>query len=483
MADHPVDPVMRGTNPVTRSPSMRQAVDRDRAELEQRLRRKVDWRLCTIAGLLCSLNLLDSGLLSSAAVTSMLTDLDLDQGSRFSVAIFIFTIAGVIFQLPCTLAVRLFGPRVWFASITFVFGLLTLCTAFIHTARQMIALRVLLGIAMSGIYPGLTYLISTWYLRREQQLRFAFLQAGEVTVLATGTLLNFGLNHLDGKAGLAGWRWMYLVQGLITCVLGIITYWWMVDFPEDSAHSFKFLTLRESQIAAARIQDDRADLQPEPFSWARILDCLKDVKIYGFACMFFLLNLVSTSLSYFLPIILQGGMGFTPNQAILLSVPPYYYAAIPVIVTSLTADKLRLRGPFITLNALCIIVGFLMFGLPQSTQVTARYIGTFIATGAYVSNWAALNAYQANNIVGQWKRAVTAATVTAFNGLGGVAGSYIVRQVEAPLYQTAVWVSVGSQVLLILIVGVFTLYFYRANQQQKRCERVIQHVADFRYTY
>jgi MFS family permease len=300
---------------------MRQAVDRDRAELEQRLRRKVDWRLCTIAGLLCSLNLLDSGLLSSAAVTSMLTDLDLDQGSRFSVAIFIFTIAGVIFQLPCTLAVRLFGPRVWFASITFVFGLLTLCTAFIHTARQMIALRVLLGIAMSGIYPGLTYLISTWYLRREQQLRFAFLQAGEVTVLATGTLLNFGLNHLDGKAGLAGWRWMYLVQGLITCVLGIITYWWMVDFPEDSQHSFKFLTLRESQIAAARIQDDRADLQPEPFSWARILDCLKDVKIYGFACMFFLLNLVSTGLSYFLPIILERGMGFTPNQAILLSVP------------------------------------------------------------------------------------------------------------------------------------------------------------------
>lgn len=112
-------------------------------------------------------------------------------------------------------------------------------------------------------------------------------------------------------------------------------------------------------------------------------------------------------------------------------------------MTSLTADRLRLRGPFITFNALCIIVGFLMFGLPQSTQVTARYIGTFIATGAYVSNWAALNAYQANNIVGQWKRAVTAATVTAFNGLGGVAGSYIVRQVEAPLYQTAVWVSVG----------------------------------------
>ncbi|KAK5013920.1 hypothetical protein LTR60_003617 [Cryomyces antarcticus] len=78
-----------------------------------------------------------------------------------------------------------------------------------------------------------------------------------------------------------------------------------------------------------------------------------------------------------------------------------------------------------------------------SSQVTVRYIGTFLATGAYVSNWAALNAYQANNIVGQWKRAFTAAAVTAFNGAGGIAGSFIVRQNEAPRYFTAVWVSIG----------------------------------------
>lgn len=321
MENRPVEAVIGPTHYVSMPPYIRREVVHDWTTMERRVRWKTDWRLCTIAGLLCSLNLLDSGILSSAAVTTMLTDLDLDQGSRFSVSIFIFTIASVVFQLPCTLAVRFVGPRLWFAAITFAFGLLTLCTAFIHTWRQMIALRVLLGIAMSGIYPGLTYMISTWYMREEQQLRFAFLQAAEVSVLATGNLLNFGLNHLNGRAGLAGWRWMYLIQGLITCVLGIITYWWMVDFPENSEHSFKFLTKRESRVAAARIQDDRADLQVEPFSWARILYCFKDVKIYGFACMFFLLNLVSTALSYFLPIILEGGMGFSPNKAILLSVP------------------------------------------------------------------------------------------------------------------------------------------------------------------
>lgn len=430
------------------------------AALEKRVRWKVDLRLCSIAGLLCSLNLLDSGILSSAAVTSMLSDLQLDQGSRYSVSIFIFTIASVVFQLPCTVAVRFVGPRVWFASITFVFGLLTLCTAFIHTWRQMIALRVLLGIAMSGIYPGLTYLISAWYRRREQQLRFALLQTGEVLVLATGNIVNFGLDHLDGAANMAGWRWMYLVQGLVSCVLGFVTYWWMVDFPENAHRSFYFLSEQETRVASRRIQDDRADLVPEKFSWTVLFSNFTDLKIYGFACMFFLLNLVSTSMSYFLPIILETGMGFSPNESILLSTPvsslrdfqfhhltsipqPYYYAAIPVLLTSLVGDKYRTRGPVITFNALVLIAGFLMFGLPASKQVTVRYIGVFLATGAYVSNWAALNAFQANNVVGQWKRAATAAAVTACNGLGGVAGSYIVRSQEAPHYQTAVWVSIG----------------------------------------
>jgi MFS family permease len=251
----------------------------------------------------------------------MLSDLDLNQGNRYSVSIFIFTIANVAFQLPCTLAVRFVGPRVWFATITFLFGLLTMCTAFIHSWRQMIALRVLLGISMSGIYPGLTYLISIWYPRREQQLRFALLQSGEVLVFATGNIVNFGLNHLDGKAGLAGWRWMYLVQGLITCFLGIITYWWMVDFPENAQRSFRFLSDREARIAARRIQDDRADLIPEPFSWGVLLANFKDLKIYGFACMFFLLNLITTALAYFLPIILQSGMGFDSNTSIILATP------------------------------------------------------------------------------------------------------------------------------------------------------------------
>jgi MFS family permease len=259
----------------------------DKLAREKSIRRKVDLRLCSIAGLLCSLNLLDSGVISSASVTSMLSDLGLDQGNRYSVSIFIFTIASITFQLPSTIAVRIFGPRRWFSFITFSFGIITLCTAFVRTWRQMIALRILLGISMSGIYPGtyeihsdttwhsriptytdngresftdhiyppttgLTYLISTWYENGEMAQRFALLQSGEVTVLATGGIVNFGLNQLNQKSGLKGWQWMFIVQGAITAFLGIITYWWMVDFPENAHKSFMFLNEEESQIMANR---------------------------------------------------------------------------------------------------------------------------------------------------------------------------------------------------------------------------------------
>jgi MFS family permease len=235
-----VPPIFKSANPVDEGEFHANLLDEGEVDAESRngsvaslplaelaeqnkLRLRVDIRLCSIAGLLCSLNLLDSGVISNAAVTSMLTDLQLDVGNRYAVSIFIFTIASIAFQLPSTIAVRTLGPRIWFAFITFSFGVITLCTAFVKNWKQMIALRILLGIAMSGIYPGLTYLISTWYTRKEQQLRFALLQSGEVIVLATGGFVNFGLNHLGGN--LNGWQWMFLVQGLITSVLGIVTYW------------------------------------------------------------------------------------------------------------------------------------------------------------------------------------------------------------------------------------------------------------------
>lgn len=246
----------------------------------------------------------------------------------------------------------------------------------------------------------------------------------------------------------------------------------MVDFPEHASKSFWFLDKRQAEIMASRIECDRGDVKASKLELRKVLVHAKDVKVWGFCVLYFLLNLVSTSLSYFLPIILQDGMGFSTNKAILLNAPVYYWAAIPALLSSFVGDKYQLRGPVIVFNALCLIVGFCLTGF--TNQVAVRYLGTYLATGAYVANWAALGAYQANNIVGQWKRVFTAAATTAFNGAGGIAGAYIVRQKEAPRYFTAVWVSIGSHIVMIICVAVFSAYFLHANRMQRKGKRVLE---------
>lgn len=299
--------------------------------------------------------------------------------------------------------------------------------------------------------------------------------------MATGSIVNYGLTYLDRSHGLRAWQWMFVTQGAITIFLGLVTFLWLPHFPEDALKTRWFLTSDEQNQVLDAINRDRSDAgPPEPFTSSAILRPFLDVKLYAFSVLFFLQNLVSTALSYFIPTVLIG-MGFTSADSILLYAPPYYYAVIPAILTSILSDRLFLRGPVIIFNALCFIAGMAMLGFPSNVAV--RYVGVLLATGAYVSNWAALSAWQMNSITGQWKRATAAATVNGANALGGIAGSYIFRAVEAPRYPTAIWVSIGSHILIIGIVLVCGLFFLRANRRARDGKSVIEGVGGFRYIY
>lgn len=182
--------------------------------------------------------------------------------------------------------------------------------------------------------------------------------------------------------------------------IGVVTFLWIPDFPENAAtKTLWFLSQDETDQVLATIDKDRHDAgPPEPFTMSAILTPFLDIKLYAFSLLFFLQNVVSTALSYFIPTILIG-MGFTSADSILLYAPPYYYAVIPVIITSFISDRLAIRGPIIIFNAVCLIIGMCMLGFPSNVAV--RYVGVLFATGAYVSNWAAMNAWQMNNVTGQ----------------------------------------------------------------------------------
>lgn len=185
---------------------------------------------------------------------------------------------------------------------------------------------------------------------------------------------------------------MFLVQGLITILLSFLTYFWMVDFPEQAHNSVFFLSQEEQTLAITRINRDRKDVEADTFAWMKVLQHARDPKVYAFACMFFLLNMVTTSLAYFLPIILQGGFGFSEDKSILLAAPPYYWAVVPVVLSSIVGDRFKLRGPIILFNSVCLIAGFSMLGFTE--QPAVRYVGVCLATGAYVSNWVRHQSFQ-----------------------------------------------------------------------------------------
>lgn len=150
-----------------------------------------------------------------------------------------------------------------------------------------------------------------------------------------------------------------------------------------------------------------------------------DIKIWGYAMIFFNTTTVSYALAYFLPIILNQKMKFSVGAAQCLVAPPYAFAGGVMYFTGWLGDKYHLRGPIILINMLLVLIGLPIMGFHPNVRV--QYFGVFLVTAGANSNVPATMAYQANNIRGQWKRAFCSATLVGFGGIGGIAGSLVFR--------------------------------------------------------
>jgi predicted MFS family arabinose efflux permease len=293
--------------------------------------------------------------------------------------------------------------------------------------------------------------------------------------------------QMGGLAGLNGWRWIFIIEGIMTVVLGMIGYWLLVDFPDAKRKSWSFLGAREKEWVCARVNADRGDVKAQPFSMAKYLRAGTDIKVWAYAMIFFNTTTVTYALAYFLPLILTGNMGFTVAQSQCLVAPPYVFAGIIMYGTGWAGDKYRLRGPIVLFNCMLCIIGLPIMGFHSSPAV--RYFGVFLVTAGANANVPAAMSYQANNIRGQWKRAFCSATFVSFGGIGGIAGSLVFRAQDMPHYRPGLYACIATTLLTMLIVGALTLDFWRLNKKADRGERELECDADdnyepgFRYTY
>lgn len=126
---------------------------------------------------------------------------------------------------------------------------------------------------------------------------------------------------MDGVAGKAGWRWILIMDGIITIALGIPAFLFIVDFPEQAAQSWKFLNEEEVKLVIARINADRRDVSTTPFNMKEYFGHAADWKLWFFAANFMLTSVVNYAVAYFLPIVLRDELGFSVAASQCLNTP------------------------------------------------------------------------------------------------------------------------------------------------------------------
>lgn len=254
----------------------------------------------------------------------------------------------------------------------------------------------------------------------------------------------------------------------------------IVDFPELSPSSWHFLNQREADFVIARIEYDRHDIKVEPFDIKNYLRNGLDSKVWLFSALYTFTTTNSYAIAYFLPIILNDGMGFDTAEAQCLVAPPYVAAAIVMFTQSYYSDKWRLRGPIIVGNCALGILGLGLLGYTSNNGV--RYFGVFCATIACNANCPALLTYQANNVRGQWKRAFTSATLIGGGAVGGIIGTTVFRARDAPGYRPGILTCLLANALMIVIVGWLSIKFHLANKRVKAGGKLIESQPGFLYT-
>ncbi|GAB7361451.1 hypothetical protein MBLNU230_g1507t1 [Neophaeotheca triangularis] len=449
---------------------------------QRKIIHRIDRRLITISGIIYMNSLMDRSNLPNANIAGMEDDLGLVGNNRYAILSLVFFITYTIFQPPATILTRTFGPRIFLSSICIAWGLVMVGFSFVDEWWELVPLRLVLGVFEAAYFPGVVYLISTWYARYDMQKRYAGFYALGLVASGFSGILAFGLQQLDGAGGLEGWRWIFLVFGLTTVAAGLAGYVFLVDFPDKALNKkyYGFVNKDEIAFILRRINKDRDDANMEPWNFKKWIGAGKDWKIWVFALQFFSLTCQAYSLAYFLPIILLYTLGFSVGESQLLTAPPYAFAGIVMIAAAWFGDKFHVRGPILATLSVTGIIGLALLG--WTTQPGVRYFGIFLVCAACNGGIPTVMAYQANNIRGQWTRAFASATLVGFGGIGGIAGSTVFRNEDRPDYHFGLGWCIGCNILIITTVAINTFVFKRQNKRADRGEIVLAGDPNFRYT-
>ena len=239
-----------------------------RSELERRTFAKIAWRLLPFLCISYLLDYMDRNNVGFAAL-SMNRAIGLT-ATQFGTGAGILFLGYCFFELPSNIALHKFGTRAWIARIMITWGLVSAGTIFVAGPKSWYLLRFLLGVAEAGFFPGIVYYLSAWFpAEYRTRMLVWFLLAIPVSTVIGGPISG-ALLGLNGIAGLAGWKWLFIIEGLPVVFLGIAVLWLLSDTPEQA----RWLTDEEKVLVRGRISSERREGEVR-----RLWPALTDVRV------------------------------------------------------------------------------------------------------------------------------------------------------------------------------------------------------------
>jgi len=366
-------------------------------------------------------------------------DLQLD-AQRYAWVLSIFFFGYLICEVPSNMILSRSRPSIFLPTIMLLWGALSAVMAVSKNYATMLAFRFILGCIESGFFPGVLFVMSCWYKKEEVGKRFSIFYSAAVLSGAFGGLLAGGITgHMNNAHGIAGWRWLFIIEGVATVGVSIIAFFVLLDFPATS----KKLTLEERQLATVRIL---ADSQSNGHGgkvlthWQAFKAAATDPRTYFFMLLF-VLDCGSGTISYFIPTITKS-LGYATVTAQYMTVPVYAVATICLNIVAFSADRVGDRRWHITGSLTVGFVCALVCAIVQ-TPVVRYTMLCFVAAGI----WSALPlvmAWASKTIdLPAEKRAIAIAMINAVGNLSSVYGSQIWPTKEAPRYTTGWGVTAG----------------------------------------
>lgn len=336
------------------------------------------------------------------------------------------------------------------------------------------------------MFPGAFYLIGMWYRRHEAQKRFSFFFSSTTLAGAFGGLLASAIGKMDYIRGYRGWRWIFILEGLLTVVVSFAFFFLLPNFPEE----VKWLSEPERAYVKSRLQIDQGrSARERPIKLADVGKVFKDPKIFIGGLMYFGLIVPAYGYAYFSPSIIQG-YGYSPIQTQLHSVPPWAAAFGFSMLVAYFSDRLKHRFLFAIFPICVCIAGFAIL-LAVHDNRSLQYAALFlVAMGAYTA-MPVIVCWFNMNLGGHHRRAVGSAWQVGFGKLscpflqpdmcltdttgniGGIIATYSFLKKDAPKYTPGYSISIAFVCLSALSCSA---YFVMCSMENRRRNKSVRNV-------